>query len=55
MADAQTSPRSMYLKQLSWGQNGTVRMLMGVHVGATWRIQLNLLCVAVILPYVQLL
>jgi len=36
-------------------RTGTVPMPMGVHIGATWRIWLNRLCVAATRPYVNLL
>jgi len=43
--------------QLRHVSMGTIFWLSvyGVHIGATWRIQLNRLCVAAMLPYVRLL
>ena len=43
--------------QLRHVSMGTIFWLSvyGVHIGATWRIQLNRLCVAAMLPYVRLI
>jgi len=48
--------RGRYTQSDSVGdRTATVRMPIGVHIGATWRMRLNRPCAASMRPYVKLL
>jgi len=47
-------PIAMPFQMLSWWVQGTMYYVLdGLHIGTTWQIQLNHLCVATMHPYVK--